>query len=111
MVGDDDDVLWMGPATGPNWGEALGQTVLKNVHSPRLCAGRHCVLHNPSNHHMVTWPTMFRSDVQFRYMERTCEHGVGHPDPDDIAYFWTSYKIDISIHGCDGCCVPPTIDG
>jgi hypothetical protein len=29
-------------------------------------------------------------------MERTCRHGVGHPDPDDL-------NPD-TIHGCDGCC-------
>lgn len=37
-------------------------------------------------------------------MERVCEHGVGHPDPDDVkvqAGGWTE-----TIHGCDGCCNP-----
>lgn len=102
---DDADVLWMGPATGRDWGQALGQTVLKNVHAPHLCAGRHCVIHNPSDHHMVTWPTLFRGDRGF--MERTCPHGIGHPDPDDITYYWKSYQIDISVHGCDGCCFRP----
>jgi len=34
-------------------------------------------------------------------MERVCEHGVGHPDPDEykLKRGWTEH-----VNGCDGCC-------
>ncbi len=32
-------------------------------------------------------------------LERTCAHGIGHPDPDSLA--WLGCE---GIHGCDGCC-------
>ncbi len=72
-----------------------GQLIL--VHRRANCQGEWCVIHRPSNHVLVHCPTHWRWD---RFMmERICEHGVGHPDPDDIA--WT--KQD-TVHGCDGCC-------
>lgn len=81
-----------------------GQKIM--VHDSEKCKGRNCCIHNPSNHHMKNWPTNWRED---RYlMERICEHGIGHPDPDDLS-FKKSKGMDIkydSIHGCDGCCNP-----
>lgn len=75
-----------------------------SVHNKEKCKGRYCCIHNPSNHHMKDWPTNWRDD---RYlMERICDCGVGHPDPDDLA-FKKSIGINIeteSIHGCCGCC-------
>lgn len=68
-----------------------------NAHKPTACQGHTCTLHNRSAHHMRSWPQVWRVDV--RVMERTCPHGIGHPDPDDIN--------KNSRHGCDGCCVPP----
>jgi hypothetical protein len=32
-------------------------------------------------------------------MERICEHGIGHPDPDQIMRDEAGW-----VHGCDGCC-------
>lgn len=66
------------------------------THPPSRCEGRHCCIHNPSDHHMRNWPLHWRSDI--RLMERICPHGVGHPDPDDLQ--------NNHIHGCDGCCKP-----
>jgi nitroreductase len=62
-----------------------------------------CALHAPSDHHMVTWPLHWRDDR--RILERICEHGIGHPDPDDAA-FRREYapRNGDSVHGCDGCC-------
>lgn len=81
-----------------------GQTLL--VHDKRHCEGRNCSIHNPSNHHMKDWPTHWRDDRNL--MERICEHGVGHPDPDHIDFIAKKYGEDTaiaeSIHGCDGCC-------
>jgi hypothetical protein len=80
---------------------AASNTDLMNVHSPKLCAGRACVLHNPSDHSMRSFPLTWRDDG--RFMERTCPHGIGHPDPDDAAYR-RSINQSIGVHGCDGCC-------
>ena len=70
---------------------------LKNVHKRKDCKGAHCIIHNPSDHHMRDWPLVWRGDK--RMFERTCRHGVGHPDPD--GYY--PNKSD-TVHGCDGCC-------
>lgn len=83
-----------------------GQTVW--VHTKENCKGTHCVIHNPSEHPMKDFPTHWRSDRGI--MERICPHGVGHPDPDGLAFLATVLspeRLRIErIHGCDGCCVP-----
>lgn len=74
------------------------------VHDKKDCSGS-CCIHNPSDHHMKDWPTNWRSDLGI--MERICEHGIGHPDPDDLAYKKKILgdKADhLGVHGCDGCC-------
>ncbi len=71
------------------------------VHDEKDCEGEHCPIHNPSDHHMKTWPTNWRGDRGI--MERICPHGIGHPDPDDIRIV---NEDDLGIHGCDGCCIP-----
>lgn len=76
--------------------------VIHNVHAPDECIGPFCTVHNRSEHHMRSFPQYFRSDLGI--MERTCPHGVGHPDPDE---FMLSKDIYVAIHGCDGCCRPP----
>jgi hypothetical protein len=78
-------------------------------HHPEVQCTPPCSIHSPSWHRMREWPRNWRQDR--RLMERLCKHGVGHPDPDDLAYrarqaglepdslfFWEG------IHGCDGCC-------
>jgi NTP pyrophosphatase (non-canonical NTP hydrolase) len=93
---DEDDAFEFAP----------GQ-VLRGVHSPNQCEERGCVVHHPSDHNMATWPLNWRHggmfDIKPPHFERVCEHGIGHPDPDDVAY-WKSQGEDISVHGCDGCC-------
>lgn len=71
------------------------------THPNKVCEGRNCCIHNPSNHHMVNWERNWRSTR--RMMERICPHGVGHPDPDD-AEFRASIGDTDTVHGCDGCC-------
>jgi hypothetical protein len=75
--------------------------VIMQVHDPSDCAGRPCTIHNRTDHHMRSWPQHWRHDRGI--MERICEHGVGHPDPDDYAIL---NGLDKGIHGCDGCCTP-----
>ena len=80
-----------------------GTGVKLRVHDREKCKGEFCSIHNPSNHIMKDWPTHWRDDRGL--MERICEHGVGHPDPDDLA-FKRRHGLDDSegIHGCCGCC-------
>lgn len=96
-----DKEIWAGETTDGQ-GFHVGNGILTNVHSRELCKGRSCVLHNPSEHHMRSWPTLFRADLGF--MERICPHGVGHPDPDDLEYQITQGRGYLGTHGCDGCC-------
>ena len=74
------------------WVTGTGQFM--TTHPADKCAGEHCVVHNPSDHNMRNMRTHWRSDRGIT--ERICEHGVGHPDPDDP----TTHRV----HGCDGCC-------
>lgn len=77
---------------------------LRNVHLPVACAGRECVIHNPTAHHMASWPMLWRNDTSL--FERVCACGVGHPDPDQFAYWKQVGLMYRSTHTCDGCCAP-----
>lgn len=85
----------------------VGQ-IIRNVHSAKDCEGRACVIHNPSDHSMREWPTNWRDggplDIKGPHMERICPHGIGHPDPDDLAYLESVGEEGYGVHGCDGCC-------
>ena len=68
-------------------------------HGSRHCDGDGaCPLHDPTDHHMRSWP-VWHGDVM-RLTLRECPHGVLHPDPDDRR--WGS-----GVHDCDGCCRGP----
>lgn len=84
-----------------SFGFYVGERILY-VHHPDTCAGddRPCCIHKPSDHHMRSWPQLWRGDGHF--MERLCAH-MGHPDPDDLHHAKRG-----GAHGCDGCCNPPT---
>lgn len=86
---------------------------IHRTHDPRNCEGRGCSIHHPSDHAMRSFRTHWRDDRGL--MERICEHGVGHPDPDHMAFLREMVEAGkISqenasaegVHGCDGCCVP-----
>lgn len=92
-------------ATDPEFGAYEGINNLR-VHNRKYCEGEFCTIHNPSDHRMKDWPMIWRGDRGI--MERTCPHGIGHPDPDDSDYRkrrdGDSGNYDSGIHGCDGCC-------
>ena len=73
------------------------------VHDAGRCIGEQCTVHNKSDHSMRSFPQWWRSDRGI--MERTCPHGIGHPDPDSPwppeSYEW--------VHGCcwEACCYEP----
>ena len=86
------------------WNSGTGQELM--VHNRDVCKGQYCPIHNPSNHFMKDWPLHFRDDRGI--MERICKCGVGHPDPDDLAFRIRNGADDSAgIHGCCGCCTPP----
>lgn len=81
--------------------------VLVNVHPATACEGRGCPIHHPSQHRMRLWPLIWRDDRKL--VERACLHGIGHPDPDDLAYRRRMFHSEEDaqadgVHGCDGCC-------
>jgi hypothetical protein len=82
------------------------------AHHRSECLGPNCSVHHPSAHGMTTFPQHFREDRVL--MERVCPHGVGHPDPDDLAYkglFLSDEEAAAEgIHGCcrDHCCMTTT---
>lgn len=78
------------------------------THHKDKCAGQNCSIHNPSTHPLKNAPTVWRDDLKM--MERICTHGVGHPDPDDVAYnvgILGKDENEYANHGCDGCCATP----
>lgn len=87
--------------------------ILRNVHDWQTCqtsavsswTNRPCVIHNPTPHHMRLWQLHWRDDRGI--FERICEHGTGHPDPDQFPYWKEHGKMAEAVHGCDGCCAPP----
>lgn len=81
------------------WTDDTGQHII--VHDRARCSGQFCCVHNPSQHGMVGFARHWRSDRKI--MERICPHGIGHPDPDDVA-FRASIGDTNNAHGCDGCC-------
>lgn len=77
---------------------------LVNLHGIEKCRGRTCIVHNRTGHHMRSWPLCWRNDRGI--FERSCPHGIGHPDPDQFAYWKEIGAMAEAVHGCDGCCIP-----
>ena len=71
------------------------------AHSPEQCAGERCIFHNPTAHGMNDWPYILRLSG---LVERLCPCGVGHPDPDSVAWFESQGWPGYGIHGCCGRC-------
>ena len=77
------------------------------VHDASECSGEHCPIHKPSDHPLRDEPLYWREDRGI--MERLCECGVGHPDPDGIEHIQRTRGDEAAwaegIHGCCGCCM------
>lgn len=91
---------------GERW-RIRGNQIMAGVHVRADCSGR-CVLHAPTDHHMRDWKLHWRQDRHI--FERICDHGVGHPDPDD-SFVGLPNPESQGIHGCDGCCHKEGSDG
>lgn len=77
------------------------------------CTERGCCVHAPSDHHLRNLDTFWRGDRGL--MERLCKHGIGHPDPDHMAWYASCHGEESTeaeaVHGCDGCCSPEAAEG
>ena len=91
-------------ATEPLFGASLGLVQLR-VHAKADCKGEFCVIHNPSDHPLREAPLNWRADRVPPFFERICEHGVGHPDIDSVAFLGDRAN-GAAVHGCcsKGCC-------
>lgn len=94
------------PAGGVGIALLPGGDVLRGFHHPRDCAEQPwgCWVHRPLPHPLTGAPVVWRADREIA--ERICSHGIGHPDPQGAAYVWQSRDVDVTRHGCDGCCGP-----
>lgn len=77
-------------------------------HRKDQCDGKPCPFHGPSLHPMIEEPMLLR---ETGLIERTCRHGVGHPDPDSARWLNehgpSGARGSWGVHGCDGCCRLP----
>jgi hypothetical protein len=96
------DVVVADAATEP-WGQQIGKQPMR-IHAAVVCAGRPCPFHAPSDHPLKDAPINVRFD-KHALVERFCEHGVGHDDPDSVAWLHSIGETWAGVHGCDGCCV------
>jgi hypothetical protein len=88
------------------WTTGVGQRLIQ-VHPEDQCATEHCVIHNPSEHHMRDWPTFWvQAPTRDRrgVMYRICPHEFIHPDPDDLVFQKLIGNQTLPVHICDGCC-------
>ncbi len=89
--------------TGDKAQRFIFDNCVATVHSAKVCDTAYaCTIHRPSIHWMNEWAMVLRESG---IIERRCEHGVGHPDPDSAAYMRRESGDDYyGTHGCDGCC-------
>lgn len=76
------------------------------IHGKEGCNGKPCAFHNPTNHHMNSWPLDLNKEKNLLF-ERVCKHGVRHPDPDSYNYLSSlepSKSAELMNHDCDNCC-------
>ena len=89
-----------------------GQTIV-NVHAESEdCRTYGCVIHNPSDNCMSSFPSHWRTDRGI--MERICPCGIGHIDVDQLNFIRRTKGEKAayyeSIHGCCGIHCHPVED-
>lgn len=90
-------------STHDSWTDCTGRHF--SVHKRTVdCDIDGCAIHNPSYHPLSDAKQYMRVDKGY-LIERICDHGVGHPDPDSASFMAKNgWGKGIWIHGCDGCC-------
>lgn len=81
-----------------------------SVHAAEVCSGSHCAIHNPSDHPLKDAPIILRGANPFSskphgFAERICSCGIGHSDPDSVAFYDSVGIHGTDVHGCCGHCV------
>lgn len=99
---DDDEDISVPDVASTQFGVQIGKRPLI-IHGPAKCRGSHCPFHNPSDHPLNRARINVRLD-KAGLVERVCQHGVGHDDPDSVAYLRSQGHTWAGTHGCDGCC-------
>lgn len=89
--------------TDPAWGMVSSRPQNIHIHPPFQCEGRPCTFHNPSDHPLKNATKIVRMD-KHALVERLCQHGIAHDDPDSVAWLHSIGETWAGIHGCDGCC-------
>lgn len=75
--------------------------LLVNVHEPGTCLGEWCVIHNPLDTYDRDW-LHWRADRAI--FEVICDHGCGHPAPEQYEFWQRTNQEWQIVHGCCGCC-------
>lgn len=103
------DLISLDFVADPTFGAQRPGPHVVAVHPASACVDDPtCCIHNPSQHPLRHRPLNWRADRGL--MERICEHGIGHPDPDDLAHkrrIMTPAQFAAGawdVHGCDLCC-------
>lgn len=85
-IGDPNDFVYLEAESF----EYNDEYVLENtdvtvthVHSPRLCLGRSCPVHNKSDHDWRGWKQELRLFHGTVSTFRVCEHNIAYLDPDE----------------------------
>jgi hypothetical protein len=83
---DDSDTVW-------------------KVHKREVCEGDFCCIHNPSDHPLKDAKMVLRTDgFKYGLAERFCSCGIGHSDPDAVAFHAKKGDHGLGVHGCCGHC-------
>lgn len=81
---------------------------VNGVHSPALCEGNSCPIHNRSLHPLRDCEQALSFINHAAVSWRICTHGIYHIDPDESKEWLTKNKVSRKHKGCDGCCKPTT---
>jgi hypothetical protein len=87
-------------ATHDEWTDCVGVKYWVHRWNPGCRDG--CAIHAPSYHSMRDWPQKMGEAT---LINRVCEHGYEHPDPDSFKYFNDRGHGWLGVHTCDNCCV------
>lgn len=85
------------------------------VHKRATCEGSYCAIHNPSDHPLKNARIVLRQGSPFSskphgFVERFCACGIGHSDPDSVAFYDSIGYTGTGVHGCCGHCIEGLYD-
>lgn len=72
------------------------------THGAEACEGRHCSLHNPSDHPLKD--ALLHWDSSRRVMMRICSCGIYHPDPDHLFFVGRHSAVLMILQSIHDCC-------